>query len=64
MANENKNIFFTITIGTLVIATLSTVGVYFIFGESAGYFYMLVLAVPTGAISSLLLMILYTAIRS
>ena len=64
MTNENKNIFFTIALGTIIIATLSTVCVYFIFGESAGYFFMIVLAVPIGAISSLLLMILYNAIGS
>ncbi|MEB8434492.1 hypothetical protein OO007_19800 [Cocleimonas sp. KMM 6892] len=64
MTNENKNIFLTIALGTMVIATILTVLVYSVFGESAGYFFMIVLGVPSGAISSLILMIIYNAVKA
>ena len=64
MTEENKIITLNIVLGTIVIAALSTFIVYFMFGESAGYFFMIVLAVPLGAICSLLLMILYNAMKA
>ena len=64
MTKENKTIIQIIALGTIVIAALSTFIVYFLFGERAGYFFVIVLAVPLGAICSLLLMILYNAMKA
>ena len=64
MTEENKKITLIIALGTIAIAALSTFIVYFIFGESAGYFFMIVLAVPLGAICSLLLMMLYNSMKA
>ena len=64
MTEENKKITLIIALGTIVIAALSTFIVYVTFGDSAGYFFMIVLAVPFGVICSLLLMILYNAMKA
>ena len=64
MTKENKTITLIIVLGTIFIAALSTLIVYFMFGDQAGYFFMIVLAVPLGAICSLLLMMLFNAIKA
>jgi len=64
MTAENKTITLIIALGTLVFAALSTLIVYFVFGDRAGYFFMIVLAVPLGAICSLLLMMLFNAMKA
>ena len=64
MTKETKTITLIIALGTIVIAALSTFIVYAVFGDKAGYFFMIVLAVPLGAICSLLLMILYNAMKA
>jgi len=64
MIKENKKITLIIALGTIVIAALSTLIVYSMFGDRAGYFFMIVLAVPLGAICSLLLMMLLNAMKA
>lgn len=64
MTQENKDMLLTIGLGTVIIAVIATLSVYYLFGASAGYFFMIVLAVPLGAISSLLLLIIYNANKS
>ena len=64
MTRENKSIIVIIALGAIMIGAITTLGIYFIYGERAGYFFMIVLALPLGAISSLLLMILYNAMSS
>jgi hypothetical protein len=48
-----------IALGTIVIGSLLTFGVYFIFGENLGYFFVKFIAVPAGAILSLFLFVAY-----
>jgi len=42
-----------IALGTIVIGSLLSLGVYFLFGENLGYFFVKFIAVPAGAELSL-----------
>ena len=63
MTKENKTLYLIIALGTLLIGAVSSVIVYLIFGASAAYFFVTVFAIPIGAVCSLLLLMLYNAIK-
>ncbi len=48
-----------IALGTIVIGSLLSFGAYFLFGENFGYFFVKFIAVLVGAISSLILFVVY-----
>ena len=48
-----------IALGIIIIGSLFSFGAYFLFGENFGYFFVKFIAVPAGAITSLLLFIAY-----
>ena len=63
MTKENRTLFLNLALSTLIIGAILSVIVYFVFGESAAYFFVVVFAIPIGAISSLLLLMLYNAMK-
>ncbi len=63
MTKENKTLFAILALSTLFIGAILSVIVLFVFGASAAYFFVVVFAIPIGAIASLLLLMLYNAIK-
>ena len=62
MAKENKTLILMIVLGTLFIGSTLSVIVYYVFGSRAVAFFITVLAIPLGAICSLLALMFYKAI--
>lgn len=63
MTKENKALFLKLALSTLFIGAVFTVIVYFIVGSSAAYFFLIIFAIPIGAVCSLLLLMLYNAMK-
>ena len=64
MTKENKTLFSLIALSTLLIGSLLTAIIYFVFGEATAYFFVIVFATPIGIVCSLLLLMLYKAMKS
>ena len=64
MTKENKKLFLIIALSTLFIASTLSVIIYFVFGETTAYFFVIFFATPIGVVCSLLFLMLYKAIQS
>jgi len=49
--------------GALVIAVILSLGVYTVFGNEAGYYFALLIALPAGLAGAGVLYLTYTAVR-
>lgn len=63
MMKQNKRLFLGLAICTVIIAAIFSVIVYHVFGDRAAYFFAVVFAIPLGAVSSLLLLMLYNSMK-
>jgi len=63
MTKENKQTLVLIALGTVVIGGFLSLIILFIFGHRTAYFFVVVFAIPMGVVFSLVLMILYRAIK-
>ena len=64
MTTENKTLLFIIVLSTLFIGSTLSVIVLLVFGDRAAFFFVIVFAIPIGVVCSLLVLMLYKAIKS